>query len=168
LRSPFLFVKIKHYSWMKINVEINSLVKTAADNKLIKKAAAEVVAGELGCASGSGEVEVSIALVGSAKIRAINKKYRQKDQVTDVLSFAEADVGADKGEHPRMLGELVICLKQVKDDAKEAKVSFKYELAWVVIHGVLHLLGYDHEKGEIGAVKMKQKEQFYLSKLKLV
>jgi probable rRNA maturation factor len=126
----------------------------------------EVAAGERQTASEPGEVEVSIALVSPAKIRAINKKYRQKDQVTDVLSFAEGDVENDGIKHPRLLGELVICPKQVKDDAKEAKVSFKYELAWVTVHGILHLLGYDHETGENDAKTMKQKEQFCLSKLK--
>ena len=150
---------------MKINVEINSLVKAAADGKLIKKAAVAVVAGEWGNISDSREVEISIVLVSPAKIRAINKKYRRKDQATDVLSFAEDNILADNGGHPRIVGELVICPKQVSDDAKEAKVTFKYELAWVVVHGILHLLGYDHEKSEKEAFLMRKKEVFYLAQI---
>jgi probable rRNA maturation factor len=66
------------------------------------------------------------------------------------------------------LGELVICLSQVKKDAKESKVGLDYELAWVVVHGVLHLLGYDHETSPAQELKMRQKEELYLSKLKFL
>ncbi|MCX6758584.1 MAG: rRNA maturation RNase YbeY, partial [Candidatus Nealsonbacteria bacterium] len=63
------------------------------------------------------------------------------------------------------LGEMVIDINQVKKNSKAAKKKIKKELAWVVIHGALHLLGYDHEKGEAAALKMRQKEEAYLSKL---
>lgn len=150
---------------MKTNVEINSLVQAAVDERLIKKAAAAVIAGEAGHVSDSRAVEVSIVIVGPKMIRRINKKYRKKDRVTDVLSFAEEDTDQSR-EHPRILGELVICAKQVKDDAKEAGVSAEYELAWVTVHGTLHLFGYDHETNEADAVLMRQKEKKYLSQIK--
>ena len=57
--------------------------------------------------------------------------------------------------------------KQVKDDAKESGVDVERELAWVVVHGILHLFGYDHEISDAEALKMREKEEFYLSKLKL-
>jgi probable rRNA maturation factor len=151
---------------MKTNVEINSLVKAAVNRKLVRKTAIAVIDGETKGLSDGRNIEVSIVIAGPKKIREINKKYRKKDQVTDVLSFAGEDSGQDCG-CPRTLGELVICAKQVKDDAREAGVSAEYELAWVVAHGMLHLFGYDHEASGAAAKLMREKEQFYLSQIKL-
>jgi len=153
---------------MKINIEINNSVRAGADCELIKRAALVVIEGEAKSLSDGREIEVSIAIVGPKKIKEINKKYRRKDQTTDVLSFAEDDSMSIKSGMPRILGELVVCAKQVKADAKEAKVSAEYELVWVTVHGMLHLFGYDHETGEKDAVLMKRKEQFYLSQCKNV
>jgi conserved hypothetical protein TIGR00043 len=150
---------------MKTNVEINSLVKAAVNRKLVRKTAVAVIGGEAEGLSDGRNVEVSIVIAGPKKIREINKKYRKRDQVTDVLSFVGEDSGQDCG-CPRVLGELVICAKQVKDDAREAGVSAEYELAWVVVHGMLHLFGYDHEKNKAAAIEMRRKEQFYLSQFK--
>jgi probable rRNA maturation factor len=85
---------------------------------------------------GRGNAAVSIAAVGEAKMRTLNRKYRGKDKVTDVLSFAYP--GAP-------LGDLVICIPQVRRQAKSIGRVFKQELALMVVHGVLHLLGHDHE-----------------------
>ncbi|MFA6376097.1 MAG: rRNA maturation RNase YbeY [Candidatus Paceibacterota bacterium] len=153
---------------MKINIEINNLIGAAADGKLIKGAALVVIEGETKRLSDDRDIEVSIAIIGPKKIREINKKYRKKDQVTDVLSFTEDDFTQGKSDMPRILGELVICAQQVKADSKEANVSPEYELAWVTVHGMLHLFGYDHETSEKDVVLMRQKEQFYLSRCKNV
>jgi probable rRNA maturation factor len=139
---------------MKINVEVNSLVKPLVAIGFIKRVATAVICGELN----DKPTEVSIVLVSPQKIRTINKKYRKVDVATDVLSFAHDDI----------LGELAICPQVVKKDAKQAGVSVEREMAWVVIHGILHLLGYDHEAGEKEAVLMREKEQVYLLKLKLL
>jgi probable rRNA maturation factor len=109
--------------------------------------------------------EISIVLVGAQKIRRINKEYRKIDSATDVLSFGNDNMAAGKGALPQILGELVICPQVVKSDARQAGTAAKREMAWVVIHGILHLLGYDHETGETGAKAMREKEEFYLSKL---
>jgi len=153
---------------MKTNIEINNSAGAVADGKLIKKAALIVIEGEARNLFDDRVIEVSIAVVGSKKIREINGKYRKKDQTTDVLSFAEGDFPQEKSDMPRMLGELVICVIQVKADAKEANVSAEYELAWATVHGMLHLFGYDHEGDGKDAVLMRQKEQFYLSRCKNV
>lgn len=150
---------------MKTNIEINSLVKAEADENLIKKIVRAVIEGETEKLSDGRDIEISIAIVGPKRIREINKKYRKRNEVTDVLSFAEEDMRQDRG-YPRAIWELVICLKQIKDDARKAGVSAEYELAWVVAHGILHLLGYDHEKNKAAAIEMRQKEQFYLSRFK--
>jgi len=160
---------------MKAKIQINNTTRAAIDEKLVQKAAKEVIAGEKDAVAPAESVDVSVAFVGPARIRQLNKTYRKHDTVTDVLSFGEdescgdecdCDCGCDcqKSSSPLYLGELVICLSQVKKDAKESKVSVDYELAWVVVHGVLHLLGYDHEVSPAEAQKMRQKEESYLSK----
>jgi len=153
---------------MKTNIEINSLVKAAVNGELIKRAAGTVIEGETDILSDGCDIEVSVIIVGPKKIQEINKKYRKKNQVTDVLSFAEGNAMGRGEGLPRILGELAICLKQVRDDAKESGKSVEYELAWVVVHGMLHLLGYDHETSKKDAIIMRQKEQFYLSQCKNV
>ncbi|MDP3991125.1 MAG: rRNA maturation RNase YbeY [Candidatus Nealsonbacteria bacterium] len=89
--------------------------------------------------------ELSIVLVGSGRMKALNSKYRNKNRPTDVLSF---QYGED--------GEIVICLPEVKKNAKKIKSTFQKELAWVLIHGILHILGYNHKD-------MQGKENKYLS-----
>ena len=91
------------------------------------------------------KTELSIVLVGPARIRDLNKKYRRKNKATDVLSFQYDDSG-----------EVVICLSVLKKNAKKFKSTFKKELARVLIHGILHILGYSH-------ITMKNKETHYLS-----
>ncbi|PIR71400.1 MAG: rRNA maturation RNase YbeY, partial [Candidatus Nealsonbacteria bacterium CG10_big_fil_rev_8_21_14_0_10_37_25] len=88
------------------------------------------------------------------RIRKLNKKYRGKNRMTDVLSFP------DNG-----LGEIVICLREVKKNAKKFGSSFKKELSTCLIHGILHLLGYDHEKSVEEVKKMRDREEYYLSQV---
>jgi probable rRNA maturation factor len=153
---------------MKINVGINNLAEIDVDEKLVKKVTIGVIKGEAGGRFARRNIEVSIAFVGPGQIRGINKKYRKKDYATDVLSFAEdGDFTKDAGNHPRILGELVICPEVVGKDAAEAGTKNKEELVWVVIHGILHLFGYDHETDEADARVMREKEDFYISKFKV-
>ena len=86
--------------------------------------------------------DVSVVIVGDAVMRKLNYKYRHKNKVTDVLSFREAD---GKFPEPGFIGELIIDYLQIKRQAKTFKHSLAYELAFIVIHGTLHLLGYEDE-----------------------
>jgi len=131
-------------------IEINNLTTVSADEEFLKKVAEKVLESE-----NKKESELSVALVGQGRIRELNKRYRGKNRVTDVLAFGGND----------SLGEIVICLGEVKKNAKRLKSTFKKELATCLIHGILHLLGYDHEKNEIAAKKMEEKEQYYLSRV---
>ncbi len=90
--------------------------------------------------------ELTIAIVGPTTIARLNKNFRKKNKVTDILSF--------NSQLPMHLGELVICLKKVKAQAKENKHSAQVELGYLILHGILHLLGFDHEKGGAQARKM--------------
>ncbi|MDP2966842.1 MAG: rRNA maturation RNase YbeY [bacterium] len=113
-------------------IEINNLTTNPVDKEFLEKVAKKVLMGE-----NKEKLELSIVLVGQARIRKLNKKYRQNYRSTDVLSFAYDNSG-----------EIVICLPEVKKNAKKLKSVFRKELAKVLIHGILHLLGYDHEKSE--------------------
>ena len=101
---------------------------------------------------------VSFVFVGKSEIRNLNKKFRKKDTPTDVLSF-----NLNEKDH---FGEIVICPEVVKENAKKYGVSFKYELFKMSVHGILHLLGYDHERSEKDEVTMEEKQNKYLNNLK--
>ncbi len=130
-------------------IEINNLTTNPVDEGFLKKVAEKVLEGE-----NKKNAELSVAFVGQGRIRELNKKYRGKNRATDVFSFP--------GDG---LGELVICLREVKKNAKKYKSTFEKELARVLIHGILHLLGYEHEKSGKKAKLMEEKEQDYLSKV---
>lgn len=85
---------------------------------------------------GKQTYEVSIGFVSPQTIRRANRTYRGKDKVTDVLSFALDDVS----------GELLLCYEQASRQAKQIGHSTRNELTFLIIHGILHLMGYDHER----------------------
>ena len=91
----------------------------------------------------------NIIIVDEEKIQMLNREYRGKDSVTDVISFALEDDDVFIETDYRVLGDIYICLKRAHDQAKEYGHSFLRELSFLTIHGLLHLLGYDHmEKDE--------------------
>jgi len=137
-------------------IEINNLTTSRVDEDFLKKTAKMVLEGEhppVGRVP--EEANLSIALVGQGRMRELNKKYLGKNRATDVLAFGDNDG----------LGEIVICLREVKKNARRFNSTFKKELVRVLIHGILHLLGYDHEKLEKEAEKMEEKENYYLSQI---
>lgn len=100
----------------------------------------------------------NVIIVGNDEIRDINKNYRNKDSVTDVISFALEEV-KDIEYDFRLLGDIYISLDRTKEQAEEYGHSFLRELAFLSIHGFLHLLGYDHmEEKEEKIMIEKQKE----------
>jgi len=92
--------------------------------------------------------DLSIAFVDDDAMRALNKRFRRKDRTTDVLTF-EGD--------PPALGEIVISLEQAKRQAADEGHSLATEVRYLITHGVLHAMGYDHEMddGEMNALEMK-------------
>ena len=93
--------------------------------------------------------EVSITFVTNEAIHEINRQYRDKDQPTDVISFALEEMGEDEvaiiGEDiPRVLGDIIISIDRTREQAEQFGHSFERELGFLAIHGFLHLLGYDH------------------------
>lgn len=108
---------------------------------------------------------VSIYFIDEKDMKNINKKYRGKDYATNVLSFAYQETEETSTEIMN-LGEVLICQEEVEKDAKEKKISNNKELYFVLIHGLLHLLGYDHNDDDEER-EMQKKEQFYLNKFLL-
>ena len=86
----------------------------------------------------------SIIFVDEETIHEINKDYRGIDRVTDVISFAFEDTGKMVYNNVRLLGEIYICIPRMQEQAKEYGHSEKRELSFLAVHGLLHLLGYDH------------------------
>ena len=87
---------------------------------------------------------LNIVIVDNEKIREINKEYRNKDAVTDVISFAFEEGKDVKYEDVRFLGEIDISYERCKEQAKDYGHSVRREFCYLAVHGLLHLLGYDH------------------------
>jgi len=104
-----------------------------------------------------GKQVISLALVNKAEIRRLNKVYRQQNKVTDVLSF--------NIDSPEVLGEIIICLDKAKEQSKIKKQIIKKELQLLTVHGILHLLNYDHELGPKYARQQKHLEEEVLNLL---
>jgi len=107
--------------------------------------------------------EVSVTFVTNERIQEVNREYRQKDQPTDVISFALEELGEDEveivgGQIPRVLGDIIISIDRAKEQAEEYNHSFSRELGFLALHGFLHLLGYDHME-EMDEKKMFQKQK---------
>ncbi len=90
--------------------------------------------------------DLTIVFVSAAKIKKLNSQYRGKNKPTDILSFDSIE--------PSSLGELVLCLPILKKQALEHKLTVQREIGYMVLHGILHLLGYDHEKSQKEARQM--------------
>jgi probable rRNA maturation factor len=148
-------------------VEINNLTKIPINKRLLEKVAEKILKIER---KKRIHQSLSIAFVEPKRIKEINRKYRRRDKVTDVLSFAEGNISKIKSQPDSFkkltsLGEIIICPQEVKKNAKKYGLSFRDELILILIHGILHLLGYDHEKSKAGGKKMEKKEKFYLPQI---
>jgi probable rRNA maturation factor len=108
---------------------------------------------------GQPESGLGVHLVDDREIRRLNRKFRRLDAATDVLSFSVDLDGVFKGPSapPRLLGDVVISYETARRQAAERGHSTRREMGELLIHGVLHLLGYDHEK-EAEARRMRRKE----------
>jgi probable rRNA maturation factor len=103
--------------------------------------------------------EISITLVDDEAIQRINKQYLSKDRPTNVISFSLQE-GEFGGINPEMLGDVVISVDTAIRDADKGNLSFDEEIFFLIIHGLLHLLGYNHvNTSKANTLKMKQKER---------
>lgn len=103
--------------------------------------------------------EVCITLVDDADIQIINKQYLSKDKPTNVISFSLQE-GEFNNINPDMLGDIIISVETAQRDAVKGNLSLDEEILFLIIHGLLHLLGYDHvNTSQANTRKMKQKEK---------
>ena len=116
---------------------------------------------------------ITITFTTPEEIHKINKEYRQVDRPTDVLSFPmferkelEEKIEKQDFEHEDVLGDIIISIEKVKEQAEEYGHSFERELSYMVVHGFYHLMGYDHIKEE-DKKEMRPKEDKILNELKI-
>jgi probable rRNA maturation factor len=121
----------------------------------------------------TGAIEVSVLVTDDAMLHQLNRDYRNVDAPTDVLSFADDEEGDSTTafvrppDVPRYLGDLAISYERVIAQADEYGHSHARELAFLTVHGVLHLLGYDHERGAADHAAMRAREEVIMQQLGL-
>lgn len=105
-----------------------------------------------------GQRDVSIVFASDSAIRKLNQQYRDKDYVTDVLSFP---AGPEQFENQSSLGEVVISVQRAATQAKENGLTWQNEIEQLILHGLLHLCGHDHEtdKGEMNRLELKLRKK---------
>ncbi len=160
-------------------VEVVNGTRVALDREAVAQLVARVLEAEEVC-----DAEVSVLFVGERRIRALNRDHRAKDETTDVLSFpledADDDLAGAGGREPggaaaddrraseaadeaappappRLLGDVVVCARQALRQAHADSLPPAFELAVLLTHGTLHLLGYDHEV-DAGEMALRQAE----------
>ena len=107
-------------------------------------------------AAGEAEALLSLEIVGDDRMRRLNRTFRQRDKTTDVLAFATRE---GPGPPSALLGDVVISLPQAIRQARGHQQSIDHELVVLLIHGTLHLCGYDHERSEREARRMGRRER---------
>ena len=112
------------------------------------------------------EAELSILFVGDARIRALNRQYLQRDKPTNVLAFPMRE-GEASGFQPNLLGDLVISVETAKRQSSQFGLNEMSMVTLLMIHGILHLIGYDHERSKKEARQMALKQKQLLQKVLL-
>ena len=112
-------------------------------------------------ALGYPDAELSLLIVGERAMRSLNRRFRGIDRATDVLSFPQLDADGRRLQ-PQLLGDVVICADKARRQAKEHEHALAHEYAVLLTHGILHLLGQDHENDD-GASRMARAERRLLA-----
>ena len=139
-----------------MNIEVFNLTEEKLDKELseLKDFLIKVAEDEK-----LGDVIFNVIIVDNNRIHEINKEYRNIDRETDVVSFALEDDKSFNTTDIRMLGDIYISIDKVRSQALEYGHSFKRELYFLSVHGLLHLLGYDHMKKEDEEVMFGKQEE---------
>ena len=114
--------------------------------------------------------EISLSFVTPEEIQAINKRFRKKDMVTDVLSFPASDdfrFGEKNEKGEILLGDVIICVKKAASQSEEFGHSFTRELIFLFVHSILHLLGYDHMEDD-ERIEMEEKQKIIMNRLNIL
>lgn len=148
-----------------MNIEVtNRQRKYRIDRQSIKKNADYILS-----LCRAGDAELSILIVNNRAMRTLNRQYRGIDKPTDVLSFPTPSThrgeGMGEGEFLRFLGDIVISMEKTHAQAAERGHTPDKEFKILLTHGILHLMGYDHEVSRAEAQRMRRKEKLILSGL---
>ena len=144
---------------MKLQIE-NSQNKIKIDNRNIRNTVLKVLK-TLDCP----DKEISLSFVDDEYIKQLNKQYLGKDQATNVLSFSLQE-GEYGDINPQILGDIIVSVETAQRDALYGKLNIAQEIDFLIIHGILHLLGYNHENTtKKEATKMRQKEKELFNKI---
>lgn len=137
-----------------LKIEINRQTGTRLQKKRIEKII-KAVLGKIGVS----DAEISVAFVGGQEIKKLNCQYRGKNKVTDVLSFRYQD--------KPLQGEIIICYPKAAHQAKERGSKTDDEIKLLLVHGLLHIRGYDHEKSLSQAKRMENLQNKIIKSLKI-
>lgn len=144
---------------MKAEILITDETESGLKEELFQQAA-DAVFEELDISF--DECEISLLICGDARIKELNREYREKDYATDVLSFPMSE---DPYEEGGMLGDIAISIDTAKKQAQEADIALEREISFLFIHGLLHLMGFDHELGQEEEEEMFSLQEEILLKL---
>jgi probable rRNA maturation factor len=131
-------ISVEDPSWSKLAPEATRLLRRAARDALAEARADGWKGSRVGH-------EISFVLTDDKRMRALNRAYRGKDKPTNVLSFAALDADRPKAGMPWLLGDVILAAGVIAREAKAQRKKLDHHLSHLAVHGVLHLLGYDHE-----------------------
>ena len=156
---------------MKVKVNITNVQKNivlpVGTKLLVRKACIASLVEE----KFANNAEVEVTFVNDEQIKEYNKQYRDIDKSTDVLSFPLGENGVydtNPETNNKMLGDIVISVEHAVAQGELYGHGLRREIAYLTVHSVLHLLGYDHINGGLEQMKMREKEELVLSKLGVV
>lgn len=138
---------------MKLEVELNDKIKSGMKKNFVFDAVEKAIKGSRSKFLEEKNISVSVAVVNAEEIRRLNRIYRKKDAVTDILSFSEHKSKAEfeaMGDRNIFLGELILCYNEIERYAREKNINLEKELTTVIAHGALHLLGFSHGRAMFG------------------
>ncbi len=148
---------------MKLKIDFDNRQTTIPITYALKMLVRRAIEATLDYEQYQNVCEVSVTFTDNEQIHALNRKFRQVDRPTDVLSFPLFDYDGESEEPPvdelvGMLGDIVLSLEMAEHQAEEYGHSFEREVAFLCVHSMLHLLGYDHETDEEDEADMRQRQ----------
>ena len=146
-------------------IELNDELQQEESLLALMKQAGELCLKNEGLEYSDETTEVSLSFVSPEEIREINREYRDKDAVTDVLSFPQYnDQDEIREEVYACLGDVIICPERAREQAEEYGHSYTREMVYLMVHSMLHLLGYDHMEEDEKAV-MREREEAVMNQI---
>lgn len=153
----------------KLKVTIYQQQRKLPISKDLKKLIKEACRASLICEERKGNFEVTVTIVNNNQIREINNDTRGIDSATDVLSFPLSEDGYEFDINPitdcQMLGDIVISAERASEQAHEFGQPFEREVAFLTVHSMLHLMGYDHVNSEEEELEMRSRQRVIMSEL---